>query len=89
MKVDFNSEINWEESANEGLPTLGWPLGMCMGGVVLTKLMTMGRPSPLWEAPFPGRVEKPSRAETKQKACVLSPLDCGYDVTSCLEFLPL
>lgn len=33
-------KIAWEGSLNEGLSTLGWPVGDCL-------------PGPLWVAPFP------------------------------------
>lgn len=46
--------ITWAESLNKGLSTLGWPTGVQVG-IVLIKLIDVGRPRPLCIAPLPGK----------------------------------
>ena len=73
---------------------------MCCGYVCkgLSKLTDVGRPSPLWAAPFPRLGSRTvyewrnQNEQSKQAGNVLclflSACHCGYNVTSCLKLLP-
>ena len=79
------SSITWEDSLNEGLSRIGWPIGGCL------IYSLMWRPSLLWAAPFSRRVSElckngENELSTSKRGALLLSLcsDSGSDVVSCL-----
>ena len=52
MYSDDTPRSTWGEGLGEELSKLGWSVGVSVG-IALIGLTDMGRPSPLWVAPFP------------------------------------
>lgn len=79
------SRITSEDSLNEGLSRIGWPIGGCL------IYSLMWRPSLLWAAPFSRRVSElckngENELSTSKRGALLLSLcsDSGSDVVSCL-----
>jgi hypothetical protein len=51
VNSDYQLATAWNVS--EEMYILGWSVDMSMAGGILIKFINVGRPSPLWVAPFP------------------------------------